>query len=656
MKHARVSILGLFAGLFALALGIDIVWAAAVGRATAPTPTTLIDFSAPDAGRQVAPTKGVPTSIMTVDKTGIAMHFPIQPAPHPGVYVTPATGTAWDLSAYGHVEAKVTNLGEKNLPFVMQVEDGGGNLNNLESITVKPGESKTLKVVFGYQYGYEAGAPINPSTIRELYIFLWDTADPHSFRIEELKAAGVPGEKPDIDPNTFSQKPKNGVILGTGALFDAARQVKAHGAQVVAGPDNALAVSFAGGQEESITIRPAIGMWDLTEANQIRIKIKNTGQGAVTPGIAIDTARTVAREPLASGAETELAVSFVPAVNVTAPAPHAATGVTIESDKVKELSVLADATPGAKSLLITSIIADAAPEDVPDWVGRKPPVAGDWVQTFDEEFGGVTLDGQKWNIYGVNRIPLNRAWNRNHNQNRQAHFSKDDTIVKDGNVILRYEKKTGRHNDAASGPETDYATGHLNTFGKWTQRYGYFELRLKLPQAPGLWAAFSLMPDRGKVPGDPTNRTSFGKVPTDTGVGGLEFDIVDAFSRWGRYRFNMALRTSFHADRALALRNACFRADKDGYITVGLLWTPGVAVFYSNGKEAFRWENERVSDVPSFIRYDLVTGGYGNTLVDDAQLPGDFCIDYVRVWQRKDLATPGDGPKQNSGDPDETKN
>ena len=91
-------------------------------------PKVLIDFASPEAVKQVAPTKGVPASIITVDKAGISMGFPVQPAPHSGVYVTPASGKSWDLSAYGRVEAKVTNLGAKTLPFVMQVEDGA-NMN-----------------------------------------------------------------------------------------------------------------------------------------------------------------------------------------------------------------------------------------------------------------------------------------------------------------------------------------------------------------------------------------------------------------------------------------------------------------------------------------------------------------------------------------------
>jgi hypothetical protein len=37
--------------------------------------------------------------------------------------------------------------------------------------------------------------------------------------------------------------------------------------------------------------------------------------------------------------------------------------------------------------------------------------------------------------------------------------------------------------------------------------------------------------------------------------------------------------------------------------------------------------------------------------MDDAQLPADLAIDYIRVWQRKDLASPEDGPKPNDGGP-----
>jgi beta-glucanase (GH16 family) len=87
------------------------------------------------------------------------------------------------------------------------------------------------------------------------------------------------------------------------------------------------------------------------------------------------------------------------------------------------------------------------------------------------------------------------------------------------------------------------------------------------------------------------------------------------------------------------------QADQDGFITCGLLWTPGLAVYYCNGIEVARWEDPRISNVASDIMFTLPMGGWDNNGLDDAQLPADFVIDYVRVWQRKDLASPVDGPQ-----------
>ena len=99
----------LIALLFALIAANGPVWAQTSSAGSAPASMPLIDFNSPDAAKQVGPTKGVPPTMFTVDKTGISMGFPIQPAPHSGVIVTSATGKPWDLSAYGHIEVKVTN-------------------------------------------------------------------------------------------------------------------------------------------------------------------------------------------------------------------------------------------------------------------------------------------------------------------------------------------------------------------------------------------------------------------------------------------------------------------------------------------------------------------------------------------------------------------
>jgi len=165
------------------------------------------------------------------------------------------------------------------------------------------------------------------------------------------------------------------------------------------------------------------------------------------------------------------------------------------------------------------------------------------------------------------------------------------------------------------------------------QRYGYFEARVKLPTAPGLWPTFWLMPDRGAAAGPQWKRQ-------DTADGGMEFDIMEHLTRWGPYRYNIAVHWDGYGKEHKSVGSATnyIQADKDGFITSGLLWTPGSAIFYCNGKEIGRWEDARVGNVASGILIEMTTGGWDNNAVDDAQLPADYILDYVRVWQRKDLA------------------
>jgi beta-glucanase (GH16 family) len=205
---------------------------------------------------------------------------------------------------------------------------------------------------------------------------------------------------------------------------------------------------------------------------------------------------------------------------------------------------------------------------------------------------------------------------------------------------LRYEKKTGHHNDDPKRPESAYAAGFLEGYGKWVQRYGYFEARMKLPTAPGLWPAFWMMPDRGVDVGPQWKRQ-------DTGNGGMEFDILEHLTRWGHNRYNIAMHYDGYGKdhKSLGSDRIYFQPDKDGYVTAGLLWTPGSVTYYANGKAVLHWESPRISNVPEDMMFTLPQGGWDNNAIEDKKLPDDFIIDYVRVWQRKDLASDVDGPK-----------
>ena len=193
--------------LVVLACGNGMAWAEEPVATSAPKPMPLFDFAASDAGKLLAFSKGTcEGSVYSVDKGGIAVEF----APwrkgnmdHPGVLVYPAQGKFWNLSAYGHVEAKITNTGDvAGYLFAMAIVDEDLKLMQCdETVPLQPGESVTMKTFFGYHGGYKPGPPVKKDKIAAIYFSLYvgcHKATFRSFRIEELIAAGPAGEIPVV--------------------------------------------------------------------------------------------------------------------------------------------------------------------------------------------------------------------------------------------------------------------------------------------------------------------------------------------------------------------------------------------------------------------------------------------------------------------------
>jgi beta-glucanase (GH16 family) len=549
---------------------------------------------------------------------------------YPGIGLKPA-GAPWNLAAFGHVEARVVNLGKRPLTLALRVDNAGdwkANPWNAESAAIAPGATATVKVIFGYSFGYKPGFPLKPSAIVNLLLFAGKSDEVQSFRLESLIAAGPAGEKPPVAPDDVRLAPANGVLLGAGVKPAAVRFV-AQGAQVTpidaSGRHECQILFPASSQDASASVRPAIGRWDLRDFLAVRVAVGNAGKAPITPRARLESNGgvsewTTANRPLAPG---ESVVLTVPFANPTIPdlsRPETLGGIT--SDAVSAVTLAADRAESDASLRVESIQAVAPSAVLPDWLGKRPPAPGDWVKTLDDEFNGAALNASLWNLYGPN------YWDKT------SHWSKDNVLLGNGVVRLRYQKKTGYNNDDPSQPQSDYASGYLHTYDRWTQRYGYFEARMKLPTAPGLWPAFWMMPDRG-------NRADPQWKRQNTADGGMEFDIMEHLTRWGPHRYNIAMHwDGYDKDhKSLGSDKIYVATDKDGYITAGLLWTPGSVVYYCNGREVLRWKNPRIASVPAILMFTLPMGGWDNSPLQDDRLPADFVIDYVRVWQRKDLVS-----------------
>ncbi|HEY3330858.1 MAG TPA: glycoside hydrolase family 16 protein [Capsulimonadaceae bacterium] len=613
----------------------------------------VVDVAAPGVSAQFASSQGSGGQASAADSTdpaapGVVITIQPGPAGYPGIALTPKPGPTWDLSAFGHIIVNVTNTGTVPTSISMRVDNapnGDANPWNTESTYLKPGETGNINVIFGHQYGHKPGYALKPATIGQLLFFADKANAVKTFRINSIMAGGPAGEKPPIDPNSLRTVPVKGVIIGAGVKLDLEKQAPTTGGTATLVGEG-LQVAFTGSPSWT-AIKPPLGKWDLRAATQVRVHVKNTGTTPISPrvqasgGASTDVATTPA--PLAPGASAEIVTQFAPAAHWVG-VPNSGdrtswdgvpgTGTKFTSDACDSIKV-SSLTPG--TLLIDSVIADAPAAVLPEWVGKRPPVDGDWVMTFNDTFAGKSIETTRWNTTGHN------YWDR------KTHWTKDNLLLTGkGGVTLRFEKKRGPHNDdpkwmqemtSPKVSETDYACGFLDTFGKWAQRYGYYEARVKLPTAPGLWPTFWMMPDRGPAAGEEWKRT-------DTGNGAMELDIMEHLTRWGNHRYNIAMHWDGYGKNHHQTGTTFnyTQHDKDGYMTVGMLWLPGQLKYYCNGKEMVSWDDPRISTVAAYFIIEMTTGGWDNDAVDDSKLPADYTIDYVRAWQRKDLASPADSP------------
>jgi len=590
----------------------------------------LIDFAKPGAEALVKP-NGNPDAIdfKIVDgdgKKALETRCHGGDEGFPGVVIMPENGVSWDLSAFGAVEVKISNLGEKALSVNIRIDNDGDWKEtpwNANGFSVAPGKTATGKAVFGFSWG-KPSFKLDSSKATKLLVFTGKAKEERLFRIDSVTAVGKPGEKPDGYVEFL--KPKDGAVFSADKPAGARIDWKGAKGEIEGG---ALKVAFEEASKEKlqgVAIKaPEHTLLDLSDFTQVEFRLKNAGQaplklrcrveGKNSNGVDNCVESEASIEP---GEAKAVSVPFDIGKPWTRGAKNS--GSRLSSCDVAGILITAEAPLKGAALEVSSVKASLGVASIPEWLGKRPPVEGDWVMSFEDNFDGDAIDQTKWSYYGPN------YWDK------KSHWSKDDVAVGGGVAKLRYERKSGFHNDNPKEKRSDYAAGFLETYGKWTQLYGYFEARMKLPEAPGLWPAFWMMPDRGESAGPQWKRQS-------TADGGMEFDIMEGLTRWGAHRYNIAMHwDGYEKGHKMEGHDRIYATpDKDGFITCGLLWLPGLAVYYCNGKEVLRWEGERVSSVQSDMMFTLPQGGWDNNAIDDSKLPADFVIDYVRVWQRKDL-------------------
>lgn len=277
--------------------------------------------------------------------------------------------------------------------------------------------------------------------------------------------------------------------------------------------------------------------------------------------------------------------------------------------------------------IITSCISEPTEEMIEDMPTTCDETFDDKVITFCDDFlandnaNDNGVDTTKWAFqtgdgsqYGI------PGWGNNEAQ----YYREDNAYVEEGllNIQLKNEAYGGKF----------YTSARLWTNNLFSQTYGRFEARIKLPLGDGLWPAFWLLPDN----------TTYG-----TWAANGEIDIMEAKGRipneasgaihyggeWPRNTYSYGTYTfpqgkSIHEFHVYAIE-----------------WTENKIQWFINDQlyyETTDWYSENGAypapfNTDFYIILNLAVGGTfdGNILPDPAifNLPVLMQVDYVRVFQ-----------------------
>ena len=263
----------------------------------------------------------------------------------------------------------------------------------------------------------------------------------------------------------------------------------------------------------------------------------------------------------------------------------------------------------------------------------------DFELVWSDEFDGDKLDKSKWtyNWWEVER--------------KGGYWHEDMVSVEDGNLVIRAqyfdEPLENYHYDKWKDQikfkeyKPGWYTGSISTVNLYEQKFGYFEVRCKLPAAYGLWSAFWMM--NGEV-----------ENVDGSGQDGTEIDIFESFYYKDHWWGNDCVVSGIHYDgygeghKGDSIGKTFIENDPyTEYNTYGLEWNENEYIFYLNGVETGRLSTGGVSQNPEYLLLTVEFSGENGVAsgdrhgagkiskTPDKNWPAEFVVDYVRCYQYK---------------------
>lgn len=255
-----------------------------------------------------------------------------------------------------------------------------------------------------------------------------------------------------------------------------------------------------------------------------------------------------------------------------------------------------------------------------------------WTLVFEDTFDNTDrLDENKWiEYYRPGRAEYKAAQGKGNGKSTKAHY-----VIENGILKIRIDKDLPKRKDPLTGTVSSIQTSRFTwdkesktarTIDKFTTKYGWFELRCRMPKGSGLHSAFWLLQkDADKqeyfLEG---NRKKIGD-------GVVEIDIFEMLGAKVDDRinlFNVHFTKSGHYKFPFD-----FDCSKEFHVWA-LNWEEGRLTWYLDGKKIKVYEGETPKE-EMYILLGLYMGSNWTGKVDpEMPFPRDFEIDSLRVWKK----------------------
>jgi beta-glucanase (GH16 family) len=300
-------------------------------------------------------------------------------------------------------------------------------------------------------------------------------------------------------------------------------------------------------------------------------------------------------------------------------------------------STTTSTTTNAPSITTTSTSTTTTtttnPAPTPPSCGGQQTLVADgstWTCSFDSEFTGTSLDPKQW-------TPITTA-SSGYLSGAVACFMNSPNNVSVGNGYLSLTARKEAAPFVCQLPygsfTTQYTSGTVSTYGLFSQAYGRFEVRAKVPATAvaGLQSSFWLFPQ---------NELKYGAWP-----GSGEIDIAEEYSQYAdraipyiHYNYNSA--TANAGTNTNIVTNYYCVINQGQFNDYVVEWTPTTMTVKFNGQTCLvdHWipsaplTTPQPFDSPFFLNLTQALGIATNNFNPyTTPLPATTEIQYVRAW------------------------